>query len=331
MRVWNPPIARPGMAQIHKASRVFGWEHIPGASGVGSTGSYIRINSEGFRDTNHSQNKQAGVQRIMVIGDSFTFGKGVNLEETYAKQLERLLRDANFSCEVMNCGVIGYVMWQNLEVLKRKALSYQPDLVILGVFLNDIGRSIPPYKDPSDWKGSNPFEKRTPGVTDRFYTLNSLKNWIYLFETKIRYRRGHEYLKGIEERKKSIKPEGKTSTWYKIMYGKMETRVYSEFVDAMNEFVYTAKSAGSKVLVVMIPDAAQLHDRDRQSINRFVSDTCRRIGVPFVDITPRFEQVEDPRPLYLFPLDPHTSPEGHRLIAETIAEQIEKLGLLSFQ
>jgi lysophospholipase L1-like esterase len=248
----------------------------------------------------------------MVIGDSFTFGKGVNLEETYAKQLERLLRDANFSCEVMNCGVIGYVMWQNLEVLKRKALSYQPDLVILGVFLNDIGRSIPPYKDPSDWKGSNPFEKRTPGVTDRFYTLNSLKNW-------------------IEERKKSIKPEGKTSTWYKIMYGKMETRVYSEFVDAMNEFVYTAKSAGSKVLVVMIPDAAQLHDRDRQSINRFVSDTCRRIGVPFVDTTPRFEQVEDPRPLYLFPLDPHTSPEGHRLIAETIAEQIEKLGLLSFQ
>jgi len=37
----------------------------------------------------------------------------------------------------------------------------------------------------------------------------------------------------------------------------------------------------------------------------------------------------DPKPLYLFPLDAPTSPQGHRLIAETIAEQIEKPGLLS--
>jgi lysophospholipase L1-like esterase len=329
MRLWDPPIAKPGMAQIHRASSVLDWEHIPGSSGIGRAGTYIHINSAGFRDTEHSLNKQVGIRRIMVIGDSFTFGSGVNLEDTYAKQLEQLLQRANISCEVINCGVIGYRMWQNFEVLKRKVVPYQPGLVILGVFLNDIAASRPPYKDPTQWKGHNPFEKDASGIMSHVHIWNFLRNWNCLLETKYRYRRTHHYLRGIEERKKWVKPEGSTSTWHKIMYGKMEERAYSEFVETMQEFVSTARCAGSKVLVVMIPDAAQLHETDRQAVNRFVKKTCNTIAVPFVDITPRFEKESDPKPLYLFPLDAHTSPQGHRLIAETIAEQIEKLGLLS--
>jgi lysophospholipase L1-like esterase len=89
------------------------------------------------------------------------------------------------------------------------------------------------------------------------------------------------------------------------------------------------ETANIQVLVVLIPDAAQMHEPERQEVNLFVAQTCKDIGVPFVDVTKRFEKEEDPRTLYLFPLDAHTSPKGHRLIADSIFEQLQERKLLT--
>ena len=333
LRIWNPPMAKPQMAQIHRASPIFDWELVPGAIGRGGFGATYQINSAGFRDAEHELKKPSGKNRIMVIGDSFTFGPSVNLEDTYPKQLERILNDSNIRCEVINCGVIGYDMWQHIEMLKRKVLPHQPDLVILGLFLNDITDPVPPYKKGAgEWKERNPFEPEgTSEIMRHFFLWNYFWNLNYRFETKYRYRRGHAYLQGIDKRNKKFGPGTHKSKWRKIMYGKLEKQEYEEFKDALNEFVLTAKSDGTSVLVAMIPDAAQLHDPGKQAVNRFVEQSCLETGAPFVDTTPGLEKEKDPRPLYLFPKEPHNSPEGYRLIAQTIADKIREIGLLTSQ
>jgi len=331
VRIWDPLIAKPGMYQIHRPSPVFGWELVPGASGFGRAGTYININRDGFRDSEHSPYKNVSVFRIMVIGDSFTFGMGVSLEDTYAKRLEQLINDAGKTAEVINCGVIGYGMWQYLETLKRKVIPYKPDLVILGLFIDDIPPSIPPYKHLNNWSGTNPYAQDASGVMSRSYLWNFLKNWNRIFETKYRYRRGYKYLKGIEERKEATGPAHPETTWYKIMYGKLAKETYRDFSSTLKEFVRTCEATNIKVLIALIPDAAQLHEPERQAVNGFVAQTCREIGVPFVDVTKRLEKEEDPRTLYLFPIDAHTSPKGHRLIAESILEKIKELRLHSFR
>jgi lysophospholipase L1-like esterase len=100
----------------------------------------VIINSEGFRDHEYPVEKRNGTYRIAVIGDSFTFGQGVESEDTYPKQLESLLNngmiDGNY--EVMNFGVISYNTFQEVKFLKNKALKYNPDLVIVGYLSNDI-------------------------------------------------------------------------------------------------------------------------------------------------------------------------------------------------
>ena len=325
LRLLDPPIAGQGMAQIYQPSSFFGWDLIPGESGNGLNGNSIHINSAGFRDEEYSIEKQAGIHCIMVIGDSFTFGSGVNVEDTYCEQLERLLHNTNSPHEVINCGVVGYNMWQYFEVLKRKVLPYQPDLVILGVFFDDIGASRTPYEDPNEWKGSIPYKKRTPSLMNYFYTMNLLKNFNYQFETRIRYLINGGYQQYIEKRKGRFK-----STLDKTVIDKMEEQKRSEFIEALQKFVSTAKTSGSEVLIVMIPDAAQLFDPQMQGINHFVKQTCEMIGVHFIDTTPRFEKESDPTSLYLFPVDPHTSPKGHRIIAEAIADHIKKFALLSY-
>lgn len=329
IRVWDPPIATPGMYQIHRPSPVFGWELVPGASGFGRAGTYIHINRDGFRDVDYPLKKKATVFRIMVIGDSFTFGQGVNLEDTYSKHLERRINDIGKTSEVISCGVIGYGMWQYLETLKRKVIPYKPDLVILGLFIDDITTSVSPYKHLQNWPGTNPFAKDASGMMSRSYLWNFLKNWITLVETKYRYLRGHKYLKGIEKRKEATGPAHPESNWYQIMYGKLPKNIYSDFAETLYTFIRICETVNTQVIVVLIPDAAQLHEPDRQKVNLFVAQICKDIGVPFVDVIKRFEKEEDPRTLYLFPLDAHTSPKGHRLIADSIFEQIKELKLLT--
>ena len=329
IRVWDPPIATPGMYQIHRPSPVFGWELVPGVSGFGRAGTFIHINGDGFRDGDYPLKKKATVFRIMAIGDSFTFGQGVNLEDTYSKHLERRINDMGKTSEVISCGVIGYGMWQYLETLKRKVLPYKPDLVILGLFIDDITTSVSPYKHLQNWPGTNPFAKDASSMMSRSYLWNFLINWSTLFETKYRYLRGHNYLKGIEKRKEATGPAHPGSNWYQIMYGKLPKNIYSDFADTLHKFIRICEAVNTQVLVVLIPDAAQMHEPERQEVNLFVAQTCKKIGVPFVDVTKRFEKEEDPRTLYLFPLDAHTSPKGHRLIADSIFEQIEELQLLT--
>ncbi len=94
-------------------------------------------NSLGFRGAEISREKPRETRRILCIGDSSTFGQFVNDEDTLAATLERLLRQEHFPVEVINGGVPGTTIVDQMEVLKR-SISIQPDVVILTFSENDI-------------------------------------------------------------------------------------------------------------------------------------------------------------------------------------------------
>ncbi len=97
----------------------------------------VQTNAAGFRDREFAA-KPAGRFRIVAVGDSVTVGWEVASELTYPKQLEQLLaRQAGAEVEVFNMGVGGYNSLQELELIRTKALAYEPDLIILGYVLND--------------------------------------------------------------------------------------------------------------------------------------------------------------------------------------------------
>ena len=333
MRVWGPPLANPGMGQIHRPSPLLSWELSPGTSGHGSLGEFYQINSAGFRDLDLPVKKRAGIQRIMVIGDSFTFGMGVDLKDTYAKQLEGMLNGSGLHSEVINCGVIGYNMWQHYETLRHNVIPYKPDLVILGLFPDDLFCSFPPKGVLEEgYAGHNPFgpRKGLQGAVNGSSLWNFLRNANTLFEYKNRHRRGHAYVKGIEERKKSWGPGNPDNPNYRIMSGRgADKGRYRDFSASLERFVNTAKRAGARTLVVMIPDSVQLNDPHMQAVNRYVRQVCKDMGVPFVDATPALEAQEDHPSLYLFPVDAHNSPRGLKVIAEAIVQAIRQMGLLS--
>jgi len=100
--------------------------------------SRITFNSLGFRDKEFIR-KAPGVFRIVAIGDSFTFGEGVNLEDSYTKLLEHMLnQESNLKkYEVMNFGLPGLDTTKEVEIFFTHGLHYEPDLVLVGFVNND--------------------------------------------------------------------------------------------------------------------------------------------------------------------------------------------------
>ena len=95
----------------------------------------MRTNEHRFRGPAVAREKPAGVLRVACVGDSHTFGDGVGDEETWPARLQAY---AEGHVEVLNCGVNGYDTLQEALWYERYVEPFDPDLVLLAFFPNDV-------------------------------------------------------------------------------------------------------------------------------------------------------------------------------------------------
>ena len=112
-------------------------------------GVMISTNALGFRDR-EIERKQDGELRILLLGDSITFGYGVSDEETYGRKLESILAS----------GLVGRsepsmpewadsIPFRKLRFSRIRPSAIDPDVVSLLYLPNDIDSNIPPF-DPGE-------------------------------------------------------------------------------------------------------------------------------------------------------------------------------------
>ncbi len=102
---------------------------------------FVTRNSHGYRDKEYSYKKPAGIYRILVLGDSQTFGHGIKkLEDTWHKKLEVLLNKGlpKPRFEVISLAGEGWNTDTQLYELFENGFNYNPDLVLLAFYHNDI-------------------------------------------------------------------------------------------------------------------------------------------------------------------------------------------------
>jgi hypothetical protein len=107
-------------------SDTYGWRSRRNVSGL-FDGKRITLNAHGFRGRALSAASRAGRTRVIVLGDSIAFGFGVSDEETFTYLLDA--RDNRI--EAANLAVPGYGPGQELLLLLREGLAYEPDVVVL--------------------------------------------------------------------------------------------------------------------------------------------------------------------------------------------------------
>jgi lysophospholipase L1-like esterase len=108
---------------------------------IGSTHGYaVRINAWGFRGAEWTATKPANTFRILVLGDSLTFGQGVEESAVYTSMVEKALlsRFPGQKVEVINTGVQGYSAVDEMNLLNKIGDLLKPDLVLVGFYENDL-------------------------------------------------------------------------------------------------------------------------------------------------------------------------------------------------
>ncbi len=95
-------------------------------------------NSQGLRGSSEYGPKQPGACRVLLLGDSFTYGFGVNDDQTFAHHLEQYLRQRNQPAEVINAGCPGKGTDYELKVFQTIGVQLHPDLTVLCFFPNDF-------------------------------------------------------------------------------------------------------------------------------------------------------------------------------------------------
>src|SRR3989344_8852946 len=149
LKIFNPQPLNPTFIPTHERDtfaeydETLGWKLKPNYEGVFFSSEYntnIKNNAQGMRMNNDVEIKKSK-KRIVFLGDSYVWGHGVNEEQRMSNVLQNELSDF----EVLNFGVNGYSTDQYYLLLNKTVLDYNPDLVIIGFYANDLedaGNSI---------------------------------------------------------------------------------------------------------------------------------------------------------------------------------------------
>jgi len=114
---------------------------------------YVKINSQGFRDREHTIAKPPDTFRIAVLGDSYAEAFQVPLENAFWSVMERKLQEcpqiASWKVEALNFGVSGFSTTRELIPLRKHVWQYSPDVIVLlvttGNDVRDNSRTLNAY------------------------------------------------------------------------------------------------------------------------------------------------------------------------------------------
>jgi hypothetical protein len=101
-----------------------------------------------FTDVPHKFEKDSGVFRIAVLGDSFIWGDGLPYDSAWSHKLEQSIVAKYDNVEVMHWGRNGWQTKDEFEFYTKEGFKYQPDLLILGFVDNDPDLGLFQHMDP---------------------------------------------------------------------------------------------------------------------------------------------------------------------------------------
>ena len=284
---------------VVRGAQVFAFK--PNASGVfpGSVDMKrtfpYRTNSHGLRDRDRPA-KPPGTKRVLVMGDSYTWGYAVAEEEAYPQAAERLLKERGRpDIEVINGGIPDYNSRQERQLLAQLMPIYQPDAVFLAYVVNDAepctAMPVPPeetYRHSRSWFLADWADHLNRHVFRR-RLLPSAKDNV-----------GSSYLDGFEE-------------------GSVKWRDSREAIREMRDL---SAAAGIPFTVLILPDVTQdLDDRYAwRTIHDAVARWGRELNIPTFDILNEFRG-RDHQTLVV-PWDGHPNAEAHVQIATFLIARI---------
>lgn len=314
-RIVYQPVDNEALNYILKPDRQYEFEYIR-----------VAINSQGLRDDPVSLEKPRGAYRILGLGDSVTFGWQVGQEETYLGQLESMLNasDPTRRYEVINAGMPGYNLGNELAYFKEYGVRYQPDLVIVGFCaLNDADGTRAVYVEDGNIAyvplDSSFAPTDSGGVIARVKGFLRRKSHLYHLVTQ-------QY--GMLRDRWSESSRTSSTVYHWPFPLEKEDELWERIRSQILEMQDVAEEHGAGLLLVVFPVASQVISEDAPSVPQEVlADFAQRTGVPIVDPLLAFKE-HGPALVFADGFS-HPSAFGHQLVAEEIFSTLLEMGIVA--
>ncbi len=296
-------------------------EHVAAACESGHIGGReCTVNRQGFHD---SQDFVAGDDldermRILMLGDSFTFGLTAKIGKSYVETIE-----ANFPQSIVwNTAIYGAGTKQALASFQVYAPALQPQLAILGFFMNDFLENMLPVDHwvvGIDWKnksfriGRYNTDQRSGAVTELddeglYYRRH---NWPYPPDSELERLIGRTRLGSLLPRFFNARMRQDV-----IRYRRASPPV-SQSVDITRRYLKALRAAAAAqdtaLLVVLIPDREDLPSPTPRYQNALAIMT--ELEMPYLDPFHALD-IRD----YIPPPDGHWNTAGHQKVGKMLSD-----------
>lgn len=316
-------------------------ENVPNETYTHMTPEYVvelRTNAQGIRDDREfSLAPPPDTARIVLLGDSFAIGYGVNYEESVPALLEADLKQAlNRPVEVINLGVSGFGTAEELLMLEKRGMQYNPDLVI--VYWHST--------DPVDNIRSNLFKLKDGKIVplnDQYLPAVEMRKFLYSFSA-YRWIAGHSQLYNWAREFAAVRIKGLLSSLRQQNKQKTTVKDEGEKIDPgvqlslalLDDMQRRIQAHGGEMIILEIPGKAYFNRARFQKPNRslffptFPLEEAQSMGFEFDIVNPTSEfRLHKGKKIYWERSHGHWTPLGTSCVAKALADRIVTKGLLA--
>ncbi len=267
-----------------------GHRHQPGKA-AHLMGVDVVINNAGLRDDPVDSDPSA--LRVLMLGDSVTFGWGVPQDQTVSAHLERRLTGALArEVDVINSGVGNYNTAMEVAWFEGDGIALEPDAVVLNLFINDA-EPTPVYR-PVRW-------------------------WDRLFYSRV------ILFGGIDTIERTVFGGADWQTYYRDLY-RQDAPGWQAMQEAVARLAARCRALGIPLVLVDYPELRQLKPYPFADVAALYEQLARDNGAPFISLLPAVEN-ENPASLWVTPPDPHPNATATSKMADYLSDQLLSLGL----
>lgn len=259
---------------------------------------HVVHNNYFFRDRDFQTEKEPGVTRIGVLGDSITFGGGIEkVEDRFSNILEKKLREAGKNVEIYNLGKPGYDTTGEVEEYNKvRHLGF--DILIWEYFINDV--------QPKNNSTGTPIIENN---SKQGKIVTFLSNHSYFFDF-LYWRFSSKYQETFRELRTADIAQYSNDI------------VLKEHKEEIANFVNTLRSDKTKIIVIMFPSNFLLGPNYPEYVHKLMADVFKENQVDiFVDLLPDLKG-RDKTQLIASKFDPHPNEFVHHLAAEKLFNEI---------
>ena len=300
----------PVMDHIHKLNFAGRWD-----------ATWYATDSLGLRGSELHPTFAADEYRVLAVGDSCTFGKGVDEPDCWPRQFEHMLAGALPAGQhalVANAGVNGYSAKQYLEVIRQRGAELKPNLIVVGYCLNDFP-NVTKALDENVHQGKGNLRAAIPYDLRNFLGRFAMFRW--LRATYYVMNRERDF-KAAEELAGAVKNQGKRNP----------ERVARE-IEHLEGMAKAASEMNAQLCVFLFPYESQIYPEtyDTSAVD-WLKGLCDERHIPFIGMIDEFRArasaTTPPKKLFIRGDRYHLNPEGNGLVATKVFETVRTLGWL---